>query len=229
MVARGPLPFAAVVFDMDGVLIDSEPLHYEALRSVLAEEGHEWTRTQNELLLGTTVTDSFRIIGDIIPLSRRAEAYIPIYDRRVTDVLRGPLEPAPGALRLIRSLADLRVPMAVASSSLRSWIDATITSLDVGEYFRVIVSGQDVERGKPAPDIYVRSANVLGVASEHCIAIEDAPNGIESAHRAGMPVIAVRTAYTKHLSLEHADVTVSSLEELRIRGSRAGLHLMASS
>jgi len=226
---RATLRFQAVIFDMDGVLLDSEPLHYEALSAVLAREGHEWTRKDNERLLGTTVVDSFRVIAETVPLAHPIESYIPVYDRQVLDILHRPLTPAPGALPLIRELRRLSVPMAVASSSLRSWIDATLASLGIADFFRVIVSGEDIENGKPAPDIYLRTAAILGNEPNVCLAIEDAPNGVLSAHAAGMQVVAVRTPYTRRLPLVGAALIVSSLEDLTVSANQNGCSVAVSS
>jgi beta-phosphoglucomutase-like phosphatase (HAD superfamily) len=106
----------------------------------------------------------------------------------------------------------------VASSSPRSWIAATLRSIGLGDVFPVIVSGDDVprDRGKPDPAIYLLAAQRLGVAPGRCLAIEDSPNGVLSAHRAGMRVIGVRTSYTAHLRLEGADQVVDSLVELSL-------------
>src|SRR5579872_614200 len=134
---------------MDGVLIDSEPLHFEALRSVLAREGHEWTWDDNEHILGTTVLDTFRIISQSVPLAEPIEGYIPAYDAEVLEILSGPLTAAPGVSDLMARLKELGVPLAVASSSLRSWVEATIGSLKLMEYFDVIVAGDEIENGKP--------------------------------------------------------------------------------
>jgi HAD superfamily hydrolase (TIGR01509 family) len=208
--------FSSVIFDMDGVLLDSEPLHYAALQTVLAREGHEWTHADNERLLGTTVVDSFRIIAETVDLHSPIEAYIPLYDDEVLRELQQPLTPAAGVLSLLHRLQALCVPLAVASSSLRSWISATLDSLEIAASFDVVVSGEDVDRGKPAPDIYLEAARQMGVDPDDCLAVEDAPNGIVSAHRAGMKVIAVRTPYTEHIPLGPADVTISSLYDLEV-------------
>lgn len=206
----------AVVFDMDGVLIDSEPLHYQALHEVLAAEGHNWTEQDNERLLGTTVPDTFRIIGDTIPLENPPEAYIETYEAMVLGILEGELQAAPGVASLLEALKERRMPLAVASSSRRSWVDATLRSLEIRDYFSSVITGDDVENGKPAPDIYLLTAETLGFSPAACCAIEDAPNGILAAKRAGMRVVAVRTLYTQHLSLDGADRLVNSLLELDV-------------
>lgn len=204
----------AVIFDMDGVLLDSEPLHYRALRDVLAGEGHEWTEKDNERLLGTTVADTFRIISQTVDLVRSHDDLIDTYNTKVLAILNGPLEPAPGLLPLLDLLRAHGVPIAVASSSLRDWIAATLGSLRIRAYFSIVVSGEEIENGKPSPDIYLRTADLLGVRPVHCAAIEDAPNGIASAHAAGMRVIAVRTPYTMDLSLDAADCIADALADI---------------
>lgn len=204
----------AVIFDMDGVLLDSEPLHYRALRDVLAGEGHEWTEKDNERLLGTTVADTFRIISQTVDLMRPHDDLIDIYNTEVLAILSGPLEPAPGLLHLLGRLRSHGVPIAVASSSLRDWIETTLGSLRIRAYFSIVVSGEDIKQGKPAPDIYLRTAELLDVPPVRCAAIEDAPNGIASAQAAGMRVIAVRTPYTVHLSLDAADYIVDGLADI---------------
>ena len=207
-------PSLAVIFDMDGVLLDSEPLHYRALSRVLAEDGFEWTEKDNEQLLGTTVADTFRIIGENLPLTRSIDSYVATYESRVLEILNGPLEPAAGVRDLLMRLRSARVPLAVASSSRRSWIEATLLSLGVAQFFDAVVSGDEVARGKPEPDIYIRAAVLLGLPPGRCTAIEDAPNGVLSANRAGMRVIAVRTPYTRHLALDGADAEVDTLESV---------------
>lgn len=208
------LVLRGVVFDMDGVLVDSEPLHYHALSSVLAAEGHAWTEEDNERLLGTTVEDSFRIISQTVPLSKPVDSYVSNYDDMVLSLLKGPLDPAPGVMSLLQGIRVRGAPTAVASSSYRSWIAATLRSLGLTRYFSVTVSGEDVSHGKPAPDIYLAAARKLNLHPSECVAIEDAPNGALSAKRAGLRVVVVRTPYTAHLEMPPADLTVDSLEEL---------------
>ena len=202
---------------MDGVLLDSEPLHYKALSDVLRSQGHEWSREQNEQLLGTTVEDSFRIIAETVPLSVPVEAFVPVYNARILEVLKESLDPAPGVPDLLEALTEAAVPLAVASSSLRSWVEATLASLEIARYFQAVVAGDEIDRGKPAPDIYLRAAGHLGISPDRCVAIEDAPNGVLSAKAAGMKVIAVETPYTSHLSLNEPDLQVAALTELQVR------------
>jgi len=209
--------FGAVIFDMDGVLLDSEPLHFAALNDMLAPEGVTVRPEENQHLLGTTVEDTFRWIMDRFALPEPVETYKRRYDERILERLKGDLQPSAGLIAVLDHLTHLGMPLAVASSSNRAWVEATLRSLNIRERFRVVVSGEDVERGKPDPEIYLAAAKLLGVNPDVCLVFEDAPTGIQSAKRAGMKVVALRTPYTKTLRLEvMADTVIDSFKEFHI-------------
>jgi HAD superfamily hydrolase (TIGR01509 family) len=206
--------FDAVIFDMDGVLIDSEPLHFEVLNAVLGLDGQSLTREENEAFIGTTSEFMFSTLIARHRLPRSVADYLTLYDAMLLRALEQPRAPQPGVERLIACAREREMRLAVASSSRRLWIDATLHSLSLGSTFEVIVSGDDVLRSKPDPAIYTLAAERLGVPPSRCLAIEDAPNGVTSARRAGMPVLGVRTPYTAHLQLEGALQVVNSLTEI---------------
>jgi HAD superfamily hydrolase (TIGR01509 family) len=210
--------FAAVVFDMDGVLIDSEPLHFAVLNDVLSEVGRSLSPADNDEFIGTTTEYLWDTLIERWGLPHTRGYYEAMYDAAILRVLSRPWPAAPGAAQLVGRLRELGIPVAVASSSRRSWIAATLRSIGLGEAFQAIASGDEVERGKPAPDIYLLAAERLGVAADGCLAIEDSPNGVLSARRAGMTVLGVRTPYTAHLRLEGAERVVDSLTEVDVRG-----------
>ena len=210
--------FDAIIFDMDGVLIDSEPLHFEVLNEVLAEDGHTLSRAENEEFIGTTTEAMWATLIARRGLVRPMAEYRALYDEILLRVLRQPREPAPGVLALIQRARQLGMRLGVASSSRRLWIEATLGSLGLSESFDTLVSGDDVERGKPDPQIYLLAAHRLGLSPRRCLAIEDSPNGVQSARAAGMPVLGVRTSYTSHLRLEGAERIVDSLAELDLSG-----------
>ncbi len=206
--------FDAVIFDMDGVLIDSEPLHFDVLNSVLERDGHRLSRAENDEFMGTTSEAMFNTLIQRWALSRSVAEYIALYDEALLEVLRQPRSPEPGVLALIDYLRAHGVRSGVASSSRRSWISATLRSLGLSEAFDAIVSGDDVERSKPDPSIYVLAAERVGAPPCCCLAIEDSPNGVQSARGAGMSVLGVRTPYTAHLVLEGVLKAVDSLADL---------------
>jgi HAD superfamily hydrolase (TIGR01509 family) len=209
-----PPPYQAVIFDMDGVLVDTEPLHLRALNQVLAKSGFRISEEENEQLIGTTFQSTWSYLIKRFGLEDKLELYAPAYDEAVLHILNEPLAPAPGSVSLLSELRARATPLALASSSKRLWIDATLRSLGVREYFPIVVSGDDVSHGKPAPDIFLLTATQLGFAPERCLVIEDSPNGIASGRAAGMDVIAVRTPATRRLPLENATTIVDSLEDI---------------
>ena len=202
------------MFDMDGVLLDSEPLHFSALASVVGRDGVSLTQAENEEFIGTTVEATFSTLIERYALRRSVADYIPLYDAAVLEVLAEPRPPAPGVLDLIAASRQQKLKIALASSSRRLWIDATLRSLSLSNAFDEIISGDDVQHGKPDPEIYLLASQRLRLGAERCLAIEDSPKGVTSARRAGMQVIGVRTSYTAHLSLDGVLFTVDSLSEV---------------
>ncbi|MDQ6672425.1 MAG: HAD family phosphatase [Chloroflexota bacterium] len=206
--------FDAIIFDMDGVLIDSEPLHFEVLNEVLAADGQALSRAENEEFIGATTETMWRTLIARRGLLRSMDDYKARYDEILLRELLQPRDPAPGVLALVRRGRELGMRLGVASSSRRIWIDATLRSLDLSGAFDAIVSGDDVARGKPDPQIYQLAAQYLRIVPPRCLAIEDSPNGVQSARGAGMVVLGVRTPYTAHLQLDGAERIVDSLAEL---------------
>jgi HAD superfamily hydrolase (TIGR01509 family) len=208
----------AVIFDMDGVLIDSEPLHFIVLNEVLARGGHALSGDEYEAFIGTTTEAMWSVLVQRFRLPASAADYIEQYNRALLRALEQPHPPQPGVLRLLRWLRERGIRLGVASSSPRSWIDATLRSIGLDGTFEAIVSGDDVTPGdgKPSPTIYRLAATRLSVRPSRCVAIEDSPNGVLSARRAGMRVIGVRTPVTAHLPLPGAERIVESLCDLHL-------------
>jgi beta-phosphoglucomutase len=207
-------PYAAVIFDMDGVLVDGEPLHFEAVNELLAEEGLSITLDAYKPYMGTKTgwADMMRDHG----LSRPREEYSARYRELILKRYRERSEPLPGAVELVRSLRAGGQRLAVASSSIEPWVEACLARIGLRSHFEILVTGSDVERGKPEPDIYLLAAERLGVDPARCLAFEDAPAGIESARRAGMTVWAVRTEYTRGLALPHPHREFDSLCDVEL-------------
>jgi HAD superfamily hydrolase (TIGR01509 family) len=207
-------PYSAVIFDMDGVLVDTEPMHLRALNQVLAESGCALSEEENQQLLGTSFKATWDFVIKRFGLDAEPERYAPAYDEAVVNILRQPLTPAVGSMNLLGQLRARNMPMALASSAKRRWIEATLDSLGMKDFFPITVSGEDVTESKPAPDIFLLAARRLGVPAQTCLVIEDSPNGITAGRSAGMDVIAVRTPNTEGLSLENATRIVDSLEQI---------------
>ncbi len=203
----------AVIFDMDGVLVDTEPRHFAALNAVLASEGYRLAPEDNRLFLGLTLERTWDLVIERFGLTGSRRDYHDRYDRAVLAELEQPLDPAPGVRQLLAATRAAGLALALASSSRRAWVTATLRSLGLADCFPVIVAGDEVTAGKPDPEIFLTAARRLGIPPEHCLVIEDSPAGIEAARRAGMPVVAVRTSLTEGLDLP-ADRVVDDLTEL---------------
>ncbi len=204
----------AVVFDMDGVLLDSEPLHHTVLDEVLAAEGRSLTFDEYRPYIGTTLEYTWNDIIRRFRLTGPVEDYILRYDEGILESYRRHSVLAPGVRRLLDLLTERGIRRAVASSSRTAWVEAALETLGIRRDFELIVTGDMVTHSKPDPEIYLLAAERLGVDPRRCLAIEDSPKGAASANAAGMTVIGVRTAYTAHLPLEGAAVVLDSLEQV---------------
>ena len=199
---------------MDGVLVDGEPLHFAAVNRLMGEEGLSITLEQYKPYMGTKSGWS-DMISDF-GLSQPKEHYSTRYREMILESYRANAEPLPGAVALVGDVRRAGLPVAVASSSILPWVEACLERIGLAGAFDRVISGSDVERGKPAPDIYLLAAQRLGIAASRCLAIEDAPAGIESAHAAGMECWAVRTPYTEGLRLPDPERTFQSLTEVHV-------------
>ena len=207
--------FQAIIFDMDGVLVDSEPIFLNAINRLLRQEGQRIiSEEENEkTLIGTTVAETWHLLKQSRDLPESIDAYVLKYDGIVREVFGEPLTPQPGVLQLLETCARRNLPTAVASSSLRDWVDIKLNSLGLQDSFDVVLGGDDVTRGKPEPDIYRLAAERLGLPPKRCVAIEDSPVGIAAAVASGAYTVAVRTEYTRNLDVSQANTILETLED----------------
>lgn len=206
-------PIEAVIFDMDGVLADSEPLYHLSLDQVLNAHGHTLTEEDNRIILGTTVEFTWQTLKERFQLDGDLQDWIGVYDEVLLKNLRENIEPSPGLYDLLDTLDDRGLPFGLASSSQGNWVDVILTILKVKGRFKVVMSGDMVTDGKPHPEIYLTAAGKLGVEPSRCLVFEDSPHGIEAGKAAGMTVVAVLTEMTRGLDLSHADHHIESLAD----------------
>jgi HAD superfamily hydrolase (TIGR01509 family) len=216
--ARGNEPESvdAVVFDLDGLLIDSEHLWDEVRESLVRERGGRWHDRAQADMMGMSAPEWSRYMHEELGLSESPEEISAEVVRRMESLYRERLPLLPGAREAVERLAA-RWPLGLASSSNRPLIDLALEVSSMAPFFRATVSSEEVGRGKPAPDVYLEAAKRLEVEPERAVAIEDSHNGILSAAAAGMRVIAVpnRRFPPREDSLAQADVVLDSLEELK--------------
>jgi HAD superfamily hydrolase (TIGR01509 family) len=205
----------AVFFDQDGVLIDSEGAGCAARRAIVADHGGRWKPEATRAMMGMSAPEWSRYLRDELGV---ALAPAEISDRVVARLLAGyevELPLLPGAVEAVKRLAA-RWPVALASSANRDVIDAVLSASGLAGTFGATVSGEEVARGKPAPDIYLEAARRLGVDPRRSAAIEDSTNGLRAAAAAGMLVVALpnRDFPPTRDSLALAAVVLDSLDEL---------------
>ena len=207
------MSYAAVVFDMDGVIADSEPVYYDAINVVLAPIGKRMTPELQRAVMGHGVAETWDVLQRELGLDGPLDALVQAYDRELCRQLALVDETLPGVRELIAALRERRLPVALASSSWPGWIDALLVGTRLAGAFDALVSAKEVAHGKPAPDIYLLAAERLGVAPERCVAIEDTPTGIAAAKAAGMLAIQVRAASTAFPPLPAADLVLPPLRD----------------
>jgi beta-phosphoglucomutase len=203
--------YKAVLFDMDGVIVDSEPLHVAAFRATLKDYGHELTHEQYEQhFAGRTDEAGFKLYFDFIDetvelpviMDKKAKAYL--------ELAADQLVSYPGVTEFIRDLTSHQVPLALVTGSLRAEAEITLKAFGLTEVFRAIVAAEDILQSKPSPEGYLKGAKALGVKPADCIVIEDTPNGVKAAVAAGMRCLAVTTTHSK-AELEAATLILDQL------------------
>jgi HAD superfamily hydrolase (TIGR01509 family) len=205
----------AVVFDLDGVLLDSEEIWDRAREELARERGGRWHDRAQRDMMGMSSTEWSRYMHETIGLPESPEEISREVVRRLTSLYREHLPELPGAREAVERLAT-RWPLGLASSSNRELIDLVLELMGVAHLFRATVSSEEVARGKPAPDVYLEAARRLGVDPTHAAAIEDSENGIRAAKAAGMRVLAIPNEHSPPAeeALAQADVVLDSLAEL---------------
>jgi HAD superfamily hydrolase (TIGR01509 family) len=180
----------AVIFDLDGVLLDSEQRWNEAKEALVQEAGGTWRDEAARAMMGMSAPEWVAYLRDELGVPWEAERVNREVVRRMQDGYAEGLPLLPGALQCVRALAE-RWPLGLASSSNRELIDLFLDVAGVRDLFRATVSSEEVDRGKPAPDVYLAAAEGVGADPGRCVAIEDSENGMRAAHAAGMTIVAV--------------------------------------
>jgi HAD superfamily hydrolase (TIGR01509 family) len=205
--------FQAVIFDLDGVLWDGEPLYHEAFNVILEPYGIRVSEDDYNHIIGSSVERAWDWVLRHFDLSIPPADFLRAYNETVLRLLQRPVEPLPGVRALIGELRHGGVPIAVASTSLRAWVDATLRGLNLEGAFNAVVSASEVANGKPAPDVFLAAAARLGVPTNRCLAVEDTGPGIAAAKAAGMFAVQLRAASTALPPLPEADLVLESLTD----------------
>ena len=205
---------AAIIFDMDGVLIDSEPIGYEAMGLVMARHGAPYDLAQNDEFVGRTSTESFRILRARHGMQPEPDELARQFREAKIRIVRARGVPMPGVPDVLEGARAAGYRLALASSAELPVIDATVEALGLARYFELRVSGGEVGRGKPAPDVFLETARRLDLSPERCLVVEDSRNGLLAARAAGMRCIVVPCETTLGHDFTGADARIASLRDL---------------
>ncbi len=204
------------IFDLDGVLVDTSEFHYQSWLALGREYGFTMSR---DFFLETFGQRNVAIIPRLISKTLSSEEIYRLSERKeelYRRICRGHLQPLPGAVLLVRSLSEAGFKLAIGSSTARANIDLVLEELGLKSFFQTIVSAEEVRRGKPDPEVFLKAADRMGVLPSQCVVIEDAPAGIEAGKRAEMKTIAVATTHPRERFEGVADRVVESLESLTV-------------
>ena len=215
--SRSPM-IDGLIFDMDGVIIDSEPMHLKAYIEAFGQVGVTFTSHDYANYLGINDAD---IVRDVIfrtgcKVSDRL--VLELKESRFLKLMTGGAHPRPGLLDTLGAARGRGIRTAVASSAFLETIQLVVESLGIAHLFHALTSGEEVERGKPAPDIYLLAASRIGVHPSRCLVIEDTLNGIRGALAAGMKVVSIPCEVTRLEDHSIAHLRLESLSELSLDG-----------
>ena len=208
-------PIQAVLFDMDGVLVDSEFLHIKAEKLTLAPYGIELSKEEINNFMGMGVKMMLRSLIEKYSLPITEETLFRIHEKNLSDSFREELEIMPGAIEIINDLKNRKIKLALASSSSLYLINLVLKIIHLESVFDVVISGEEVINGKPFPDIFRKTAELLNIQLDRCVVIEDSKNGVTAAKSAGMICIGFRSPNSKNQDISQADYIVDDLTKIK--------------
>lgn len=205
----------AVIFDMDGVIVDSE-IQWKTLEGYFLQSLiPTWSSSDQDKIIGLGVHDLYTLLIGQYGLQKTKAQFLELYQEMANEIYGQKVSLIVGFSDLLTTLNKNNIPVALASSSPRSWIDIMLRRFGLQSSFKVVVSADELEgEGKPSPAIYLLTAQRLGVSPTSCIAIEDSKNGVLSAKNAGMFCIGFRNGFNEEQDLSKADMIIHGFAEL---------------
>ncbi len=204
----------AILFDLDGLMVDSEPHSLASWEAVLNERGVTLDQLTIDSILGLRIDATARTLIDRYHLPDTVPELSDAKTEYQITHLAGKVPPMPGLLELLDEIDRRRLQKAIASSGIRRYVEAVLRVNGLLDRFGVIITGDQVAHGKPAPDVFLAAASALNVEPRHCLVLEDAPAGVQAAKAAGMLCIAVPDHGVAQLDLTQADRIVTSLHDV---------------
>ena len=205
----------AVIFDMDGVIVDSE-VHWKTTEGFFLQSLiPAWNINDQDKIIGLAVHDVYKMLVETYQLQKTKTQFLELYQEMANEIYGQKVSLIEGFTELLSALNKNNIPVALASSSPKPWIDIVLQRFKLLKSFKVVVSADELEgNGKPSPAIYLLTAKRLGVSPDRCIAIEDSRNGVLSAKNAGMFCIGLRNGFNDEQDLSRADMVIQRFGEL---------------
>lgn len=206
------------IFDFDGVIVDTEPLYFQAMQQMAKKRGKVFTLETKKEVMGTGGLLSMKIMKERLSLRETPEELLKerskIYGRLLE---RFGFSPRPGLFPTLKLFKEMGFAKAIASSTQRKWIELGLRSLGITQEFKVIVSGEEVAEAKPDPEIFLLTSKRLRIKRGRCLVLEDTITGVRAAKAAGMKCIAIPNQYNRDEDFSRADLTIRSLKEISRR------------
>jgi HAD superfamily hydrolase (TIGR01509 family) len=209
----------AVVFDLDGVLANTEDLYEQACASVLGRRGRTYDEPLREQMMGRPAADAIQIMIDSHRLDEPLDAVIEECREVMEVLLATSLAPMPGVVEFLDRLKAAGLPIAVATSALGEYADFVLTRLDILHRFRFVLTSQDISRGKPDPEVYLLASERLDLSPSQIMVLEDSANGCRAAVAAGAFTVAVPNRHTAKHDFAGARLIAETLADPRIRAA----------
>ncbi|UKS29592.1 HAD family phosphatase [Paenibacillus sp. HWE-109] len=207
----------AFIFDMDGVIIDSEPMHFDIDVKTMNFFGVTISPQELEEFVGMTNPEMWKILKQKFNLSNSVSDIIEYQlSSKIEWIRTTEISPINGIYELILELKKHNIVLGIASSSPIKFINEVLLKFKIRDYFDCIVSGEEVAKGKPEPDVYLEAARLLGVDPSDCMVLEDSRNGIQSAKSAGMTCIGFINKNSGNQDLSRADIIVNSIKDIKV-------------
>lgn len=207
----------AVIFDMDGVLVDSQPYHFKADIDTMAEYGVIKDQKFYESFAGTLTADRMRTLKEMFGLDAPVEEMTIKRENMILDIMgKEDIKPVLGIPEFLRSIKEKGLTTAVASSSDYKLINLILDRLKIAKYFDSVTSGSDVKRGKPSPDVFLLAAERIGIEPAECLVVEDSENGVKAAKAAGMKVLGYINPTSGKQDLSLADFITDDFKKISI-------------
>ncbi len=210
-------PLRATVFDLDGILANTEDLYEQAGETVLARRGKIYDAELREQIMGRPVVDAIKIMIDCHSLPDSVDDLMQECADMLVQLIASSLAPMPGAISLINDLHSADIPIAVATSATAEYADNVLTRLQLKPLFQFILTSADIQRGKPDPEIYLLAASRLGIPPTQIMVLEDSANGCRAAVAAGAYTVAVPNRHTKNHNFPNVQFIADTLNDPRIR------------